>query len=287
MDGESMVYLIEKPSIKNIREDTKKSEYSIKTGKRKIKLSLKTDKKIRNSWNQFKKDNPQIAKNKITFFLKKHSTKEDLVFPGKFQYVQTLSKTKEFQDEKFLKETNLLALSSLCLILTADNWLIFGEKKNMDNKLSGFSGYMNKKDVKGEFIDIYNYIIRTLKVELNPKKEHIKKIQKIGKIYSPHICDHKGKQNVRGFDNIFIIGLNMTKTDLKINFRKNFQFNKLVSIKNNPITLLKFFKKNYKNTSSHLLGALYFLFALEHHHYLSEYLRILPKGFIKKMGGEK
>jgi dTDP-4-dehydrorhamnose reductase len=242
-----------------IKKDVPKSEYRIEIIKKKKDMPQFLENKVNLTWRKFEEKNKLIAKNNITyFFISKKSRDCDIVKENEFKYVQSFGKTKIFQKyADYAKNNSLVALSSICIIKTSDKKLIFGLKKNMSKKISGFSGYIQKKDVKMDNVDIWRYLSRTVKEELNLEEKNISRIYRIGKIYSPLILDKKGKLNNHVYNNVFVINLKISSKEILKNFKRNFQFDKLLVY--DKESLLKRIKKDFPNFSIHCIGAIYLL----------------------------
>lgn len=258
----SEVHIVDNDIIQKILPKYQESDYCIKLSSKEIKIPPYIEDTVNYSWKIFEGNNSKIAKNNITYFLEeKQNTNLDVVFPNQFKYVQTFGKTQEFDSfSEYAKNNNLIALSSLCLILTSDNKLVFGIKQNMDNKFSGFSGYMLENDVIENYIDIYSYITRTIKEELNLDSSTVNEIIRIGQTFSPYILDKRNKLNNKAYNNIFLIKLNITYKNICEIFENNFQFKQIKAINNNQNEIINFVKDNYASFSIHCIGAIYNMF---------------------------
>ena len=259
------LFLLDNKINEKIDKEWKKSEYFLKIDDFIPKISQSLEDKVEKNWIQFAKQYPQIASNQLTFYYSKFdkNLNSDYIFSEKFKYVQAFGKTKAFQ--KYSCEAsanNLVALSSLCLILTVDKKLIFGIKKNMHNKISGFSGYLKEKYIKDKHVDIYNYLANSIKDELNIIPDHIQEITRIGQGFSNEILDLQGNINNRVYNNNFLVSLRITSNKVIKNFEKNFQFDELKIVSLEKRSISEFLYKNEKTTSIHCIGAVFNLMAL-------------------------
>jgi len=257
----SKSHILENKLFQKILPESEDSDYKITICKNKI-ISLEKDivEQVDNDWKEFSKENP-VAQDNISFFSlgDRNDPPEDTVIGGSFKYIQSFSRTASFEDYPVL-EKGLVPLSSLCLIETNDNQFIFGIKKNMDMKISGFSGYLQEEDIDWSSgkARIFEYLSRTLKNELNLNMQDIKSIHRIGKTYSPDPLDEAGLLNNRAKNNIFWVKTNLSSKELIEKFNENSQFNKLVSCRDSE--LFQFLEDNYEKMSVHCVGGLYNLF---------------------------
>ena len=223
------IKILETGIKQNISPFNKKSDYFIKIKSYKPKISLKLINSIKQNWEFFTKEQPFLAKNdKILYsynFNKKNNV--DYTYLENYSIAHAFCRTKMFENYFiYVNKKRLNPLSSHCLILTKDNKLVFGIKVNMNNKISGFSGYAKKEDIKNNLLDIYSYLCKQLYQELFITKNEIIYIKRIGKTYTPNILDNKNRLNIRGFDNNFILKLKVSSAELKKRFNGSFQFKK-------------------------------------------------------------
>ena len=254
-------YIIENKISQRIMPLNEGSEYKITVcNDRKFSLEKDIIRQVDEDWKEFSKDNP-MAKDNITFFSlgKRNFPEEDLVAEGTFRYVQSFSRTDSFEEFPVF-EKGLVPLSSLCLIETSDKKFVFGIKKNMDMKISGFSGYLSEGDIdwSKNSAKIFEYLCRTLNDELNLENRDVERIDRIGQVYSPNPLDERGLLNNRAKNNIFWVKTKLSLGEIKSRFRKNSQFNNIVSCKGEELT--DFLEKNFKKMSVHCIGAIYNLF---------------------------
>jgi len=254
------LFLLETNISQEIRPQITQSEYSIGVYKKKFNIPKNLHKFISQRWNLFKHQNPTIASNRSTIYLQSFSQngKQDKVALAPFKFAQILGRDQESIKYGELSEAlQLVALSSLCLVETSDNKLVFGLKSNMSSKLSAFSGYCSKKEINGGYVNIHKYLSRTLLNELNILQRNIETIKRIGQTYSPHIQDNNQKLNIRIVNNDFLIKLNISSQKLRKFFKPTFQFKKILFINNRPEIILSFVRKNQHQFSSHCIGAIY------------------------------
>lgn len=259
------LFILENKIFQKISKDLKKSEYTLKIENYNCNLQKDVKNQVLETWNKFEKLNPKIAKNDIVYYYKSFDKDKncDYIYPERFQYVQAFGKTPKF--EKYSCEAisnNLIALSSLCLIITKDEKLVLGLKKNMDNKISGFSGYLKEKFNKNGYVDIYSYLISTLNNELNLEESVIESITRIGQNFCPEIMDINKRLNNRVYNNNYLINLKIDSITLKKIFVQNFQFKELKFIPLDKIELKKFLFENEENLSTHCIGALLNLYSI-------------------------
>jgi dTDP-4-dehydrorhamnose reductase len=258
---------------KNVFQEISKNNasYEIINERSKYLTNKQVEKKVKKEWDRFSKEEIS-AKNNLTFFSnnQRGNSKKDYVFMREFKYVQSFSRTNLFKNCK-VEEKNLIPLSSICLIQTKDKKFIFGIKENMDKKISGFSGYMIKKDLKNNKINLFEYLLRTIKSELNLDEEDINKIFRIGNVYANEPLDKKGLLNNRAKNNVFLITLNKTSSQVQKKFKSNFQFKDLINCEEKKLD--SFLLKNYEKMSIHCIGALYILFGVKS----KEFSKTFPK----------
>ncbi|NCO11047.1 hypothetical protein CO038_02820 [Candidatus Pacearchaeota archaeon CG_4_9_14_0_2_um_filter_39_13] len=246
-------------------------------------LPKDVERAVSREWNRALRKESEIAKDVLTaFFISSDKkTNTDFIHLDNFRYVQAFSKSPDFiKHSSFADKNNLVPLSSLCLVITSDGKIIFGVKKNMSHKISGFSGYAGSGDIKGNKIDLYKYLCRKIKEELNIPPKSIKRITRIGKTYSGKIVDDEGRINTKSYDNNFLILLNIDSGRVSSLFRENFQFSKLVFCDDLPHELVKFVENKLDSISAHCVGAIYNYLLLKHKGEAKKLIRNLPKGYI-------
>ena len=201
--------ILEKDIKQKICRDPSKSKYKIKFLKNRITIPEKIEEEVNSVWKKFKENDKLIAKNNITCFYKNSQSNScDFVTKNLFKYVQAFGKTEKFQKYvEYARINGLVALSSMCIIETSDRKIVLGIKKNMSNKISSFSGYIQKEDISGGGVDIWKYLSRTIMQELNIENSFIREIIRIGKIYSPKILDKNKRLNNHVYNNVFLIKL--------------------------------------------------------------------------------
>ncbi|SHH23652.1 sugar nucleotide-binding protein [Clostridium grantii] len=254
------IYILEDNISQLISSNPDESEYSIIVKNQKINIPDKIQKEVDLNWDNFKNNNTRCAKDKTTFFFNAYDkyARCDYVFSEQFRYVQAFGRSKEFNKYSCLvAANNLTALSSMCLILTNDKKMIFGIKKNMDDKISGFSGYINDDFIMENKVDIYRYLTNTIKDELNIISEDIKKIVRIGQAYSPNIVDSNDRLNNKVYNNNFIVELKISSENVINNFKKSFQFNRIIKVDINDNEITDFIIKNQNRFSIHCIAAVY------------------------------
>lgn len=257
------IVILESGISQKINKLSNLCEYEIRLKRNKELLKENLKKEVNSIWKRFYKINPS-SKDKITYFSvnQMESKSADTVIPRKFRFVQAFSRDQKFNKFPVI-DNNLIPLSSLCLIETKDDKLIFGFKENMHGLISGFSGYMSKKDVshKENTINLFKYICRTLKEELNISWKDVLDINRIGKVFSEKTLDHLERLNNRVKNNIFLIRLNIDSQILIKKFKKNPQFKRIIVC--NKSLISSFLEKNHQKMSIHCIGAIYCLLKLK------------------------
>lgn len=220
---------------------------------------------ISESWKNFADANADLARNDTTFFLDSMGDEEDMVVPGPFKYVQTLNKDPSFEKySPWTFKNGLVPLSGISLVRTSDNYFVFGVKCNMNNKISGFSGYMGTQDVNNGRIDIERYVCRSTASELNINESSISKIRRIGQVFCNELVDVQGRLSNRAFNNVFVVDLSLSSSEVLEMFQANSQFSQLRLLQIQSSTICEFLRSNENNMSIHCVGALYCYF--EHHY---------------------
>lgn len=248
-----------------IENSAENSSYSIKIVENNLDIPKNIQDEVKKEWDEFKLKTSE-AKNADIFYYHSFDNGVDYVYRNKFALQQAFGRSKYFQKYSlFADVSRIIALSSMCLIKTSDNKLVFGIKTNMVNKISGFSGYPSDADVRNGEIMIYDYLSRTILEELNVDVDEIALIEKIGQSYSSQIVDYKDELNNRVFNNNFIVNLNLNSLQLQEKFVKNSQFEKdLIFLDNDNFKIKQFVLDNWKNMSVHCVGALYNLISLDY-----------------------
>lgn len=254
------IFILEENISDLILSNPNDSDYSIIVKNEKHNIPDIVEEEVNSNWKNFEKNNVGIASDKTTYFFSSYNKYDncDYVFPEKFRYVQAFGRSKEFSKYACIAAANnLTALSSLCLILTKDKKMIFGVKENMDSKISGFSGYISNDFVVDDTVDIYRYLVTTIKDELNVSRENIKTIIRIGQAYSPNIVDSNNRLSNKVYNNDFIIKLNISSKDVIDKFQKTFQFKKLIEVDPNDNEFINFIIENENQMSIHCIAAVY------------------------------
>lgn len=262
MNNPPTIFVIESGKHQNISNNKDKSEYNIRLKNSKIVTFIPEDIKTRvhKKWVEFQKDN-SYAKNQSTYFFDSYDkmSNTDIVNEAPFEYTHCFGRDIEFNDCSFLADNlGFNALSSICLLRTTDKKIVLGIKKNMDSKISGFSGYIKDSDFEKEYVKMFSYILRTLNEELNITEKQISDITRTGQIYSPDITDERGKLNNKVFNNTFIVNLKISSGSLAERVRESIQFKKeLLFIEDDISVLIHFVLDNHRGMSIHCIGALY------------------------------
>ncbi|MDD3322172.1 MAG: hypothetical protein PHS59_12095 [Paludibacter sp.] len=242
------------------RINKKSSSYKIEVLDEEIVLPEEIEKEVNENWENFSLKNPDVAKDKGTYFFAGYDEirKTDYVFMSKFRYVQAFGRTKEFEKYAcYVSANHITALSSLCLVLTTDNKLVFGVKENMNGNVSGFSGYLDKQFVEERQVALYKYLSHSILEELSVGIEDVKAIYRTGQTYSPNISHSDNQLNNKVYNNTFLILLELTSKEVEEKFESNFQFSRLLFIENNEEALIKWTCENQSNISIHCIGAIY------------------------------
>lgn len=252
------IYILECGLKQQINKQS--SSYKIEVLDEKIVLPEQIEKEVNINWRNFSLKNPDVAKDEETCFFAGYDEiqKIDYVIMSKFRYVQAFGRTKEFEKYAcYVSANHITALSSLCLVLTDDNKLVFGIKENMNGNISGFSGYLGKQFVEERQVDVFKYLAHSILDELSVGIEDVKVIYRTGQTYSPNIC-HSGNQiNNKVYNNTFLIRLELTSKEVESKFESNFQFSRLIFIENNEDALIQWTCENQSNISIHCIGAIY------------------------------
>lgn len=252
------IYILESGILQEIGRNI--SKYSIKIKRKQINLPLEIEEKVQASWEKFENMKGEEAKDNSTYFFEAYDEVNacDYVFEGSFRYVQAFGRTKEFEKYAVLgAANNMTALSSLCLVLTADSKMILGVKKNMDSRISGFSGYISRQFIKENQVDLYAYISQSIMNEINIEEKDISGIIRIGQTYSHQIYDTQNKLNTKVYNNNFIINLTCTADKVLERFKQNFQFSELIVLECNEDNLNRFIIERQRELSIHCIGAIY------------------------------
>jgi shikimate dehydrogenase len=262
MNSPPTVYVLESGKHQNISDSSKKSSYKIRhtVSGSPLTLPSEIEKRVQNLWKSSDKKS-QYADSPLTCFLHSfdENTSTDIVHEAPFKYAYCFGKSSLFKECSFFADNlGLIALSSICLIRTADKKLAFGIKKNMSSKISGFSGYIHHDDFDKGQVKILSYLIRTLSAELNITKNHITDVIRTGQVYSPDILDEKNKTNNKAFNNTFVANLNISSGALDERFKESEQFEKgLIFIDDEVSSIIQFVLANHRDMSIHCIGAIY------------------------------
>lgn len=157
-----------------------KPNFKINVGKLNPSLEDKVDWK----WYEWQSKHKEAKNNDTTFLLDYDYDGNKIninTHKNKFKYVQTLAKNPFFKDSmNFATTLKMLALSSHCTVVSNDNEIVLGVKKNLGNRISGFCGYTSQEYFKNNSVDVNSQIRDSLKKEFGNIKEYITSINHTG-----------------------------------------------------------------------------------------------------------
>jgi hypothetical protein len=142
-----------------------------------------------------------------------------------FKYTHAFNRNPQFHgltDE--LSEYRLLSLSTHCQLVTKDNKVLFGTKRNQFNQISNFSGFPNVDEdsthAEGRrYLDIYRTMKNRLAQEIGGLVKMYDRIQAVGITYV-------NTPGLRGLDSDYLVPLSETADNARKHFEESFQFEK-------------------------------------------------------------
>lgn len=177
-----------------------------------------------------------------------------------FKYTYSFNRNPNFYDmTEVLRDYSLLSLSTHCHLVTKDNKLLFGTKRDQFNQISGFSGFPHAEEDSYErdgkrFLDIYGTILNRLEEEIGYLVRAVDSISTVGVVY----VDTPG---LRGIDSDYLIRLDESSTNAQRRFRESSQFEReLYVVDFEPDKMVDFIRNIYsqgKQMSKYALGCSY------------------------------
>lgn len=187
---------------------------------------------------------------------------DDVVFvEGKpFTYASAFNRNPElFDKENDVNKHKLLQLGIHAHVVTSDNKLVYGFKKNQGNQITGFGGFPNvATDVtylgRDCFLHFYKAVMRKLQSELGPElSSSVKRINMLG-------ITHVSQPGLRGCDISVLVESSANMNTFNTHFKESEQFQKpLMYVNMNPDTLpyLPIAFKDYGEISPYALATLF------------------------------
>lgn len=223
-------------------------------------------KKVDEKWNAELSKNSKLKDN-LTTYLESPLFKDEKtgimhinVISRGYRYSHVYNRTQDFYDLfEDLKKYKLLSISTHCHIISKDNKILFGTKKNQFNQISGFSGFINVNEDsviinEEKFLDVYKCIINRLKSEIGESVKLISSIKAIGMVYVNTVA-------LRGIDLNFIVNIDDIAENIQKTFEESYQFEKkLYVVDFKPECLMSFFQEIHiqgKQMSKYALGCAY------------------------------
>lgn len=223
------------------------------------------EKKVDQNWQIALVKNPNAKDNPILFLKAPIATQDGAALVETdvrgFRYTQAFNRNPEFQEmTDALNAYKLLSISTHAHLLTNDNKLLFGTKKNQFNQISGFSGFPNAAEdtVTGpdgsKRLAIYATILNRLTAEMGYLTHAVKDMDALGVVY----VDTPG---LRGLDTDYLIKLDESASKAAERFRESFQFDKQLHVVDfHPDKIIGFIKDIHgqgKKMSKYALGCEY------------------------------
>lgn len=227
-------------------------------------LPEELEKRIDQNWQKNLEKNKNAKDNPILYIKAPVKTIDNKIIVETnvrgFRYTQAFNRNADFQEMTAdLNKYKLLSISTHAHILTKDNKLLFGTKKNQFNQISGFSGFPNasedcfEKDGKNH-LAIYGTILNRLTAEMGYLTRAVKDIHALGVVYV-------NTPALRGTDTDYLIKLDETAEKAAERFQESFQFDKQLHVVDfNPNSVIDFVKKIHadgKKMSKYALGCEY------------------------------
>lgn len=229
------------------------------------------EKRVDENWDEVTANSPNAKDNPILFLEQplQEDSEEIIVstnFRG-FKYTHAFNRNKEFHNlTDDLRKYSLLSISTHCHIVSKDNKLLFGTKKNQFNQISGFSGFPNidEDSIVREgktFLDIYKTIVNRLRPEIDYLVDSIDSISAVGIVYV-------NTPGLRGIDSDYLVRLDETADKAQKRFVENAQFQKeLYTVDFEPAKIREFVTEIHRKGNVMSRYALGCAFAVMHSHF--------------------
>ncbi len=270
-----------------LSEDPTKSPMQVKIRNTKFAgLPMPLESFVESEWNSFQGANPKAQDNMTTYheaYEREEGFPED--FPQRdtvsinlntagFRYQQVFNRTP--RNKHLLGEANnhgILTCSTHTHIMSTDDVLLYGTKKNQFDQISGFGGfpqvasshYMKNygliNEDTGEFkkwcmLDMHKAVVERLRPEIGAFSERIKNISYVGLVF---VGRHS--QGLRGTDLDFLVQIDSTADELIEGFEETHQHaRKLIPVPNGGAEIAIFIKQakcEGKTISPYALGCMY------------------------------
>lgn len=248
-----------------IPTDIRKSKFTINVNPEAQPLPESLEKEVNSNWKETQRKNPNAKNNTVLYLIppKPEQTGQEVQIHTNargFKYTQAYNRNKDWhQRTDELNAHKLLTLSTHCSILTQDNKLLFGTKRNQSNQISQFSGFPNVEEdcvTTGErrTLDVYGTILNRLRPEIGSLVDAVDSITALGITY----VDTPG---LRGTDTDYVAKIDVTADRAQQLFQETAQFQKqLFQADFEPDKIREFVKnitRQGKTMSRYALGCLY------------------------------
>jgi|GEM_PF-6907053 len=146
---------------------------------------------IQEHWNKIVKKNPLMFSGDLLSVVNNHSNSEyiklDTIITEYDDYY--ITRTKKFQ-QKFSNEKSTNVLSTGCISITSDNYIVLGKRSLQlsvsPGKITIVSGMADDEDIiKNNQVDVFGCITREIKEEIGVNSNEIKELICIGLIEKP------------------------------------------------------------------------------------------------------
>lgn len=248
----------------NIEPTTITNKFCIEIRKASEKIPEELEKKIDENWEKNCIKNPKAKNNPILYLAKPLEAGKGRINAVTeergFKYTQALNRDEILTDpSETLRKYKLLSISTHCHLVTKDNKLLFGTKKNQSNQISGFSGFPNVQEdsieiVGKKFLKIYETMQNRLRPEIGYLVDAICSIDATGITYV-------STPGLRGLDFNYLVKIDETASNIEKRFKENWQFKKeLFTVDFEPDRMIEFAKKIHsddKVMSRYALGCMY------------------------------
>ncbi len=252
------------PENINLSSESSQNKFQVKISDNTPELPAELEQKVADSLTNASKNGKNVTNNPI-LFLKEPVVEDNGTITMNtdvrgFNYTYAFNRDKNLYhlvDE--LNKNKLLSISTHVHLLTKDNKLLFGTKKNQFNQISGFSGFPNVDEdsdiVNGErVLDVYKTIVNRLRPEIGYLVDSIDSIIPLGITYVNTL-------GLRGTDNDFLVKIDEMSYKAKKRFEENSQFKKeLHSVDFEPKKVNEFLlwaNSNGRVMSRYAMGCVY------------------------------
>ncbi|MBW2973636.1 hypothetical protein KY346_04535 [Candidatus Woesearchaeota archaeon] len=226
-------------------------------------LPEELERKVDENWRRFCIRNSHVKGGKIIYLREPVASGREPITAvteeRHFKYTQAFNRDEILSNPtEILRKYRLLSISTHCHLVTKDDKILFGTKKNQSNQISGFSGFPDTNEdtveVDGKkYLKIYQTMLNRLRSEIGYLVDAIDSINAVGITYV-------NIPRLRGLDFNYVVRLDEKAENVKQRFQETWQFEKELFVADfEPEKMVEFVKDIHKDKmmSRYALGCMY------------------------------